>query len=100
IRYSSVTGVQTCALPISQRLEAAVGQHGLRHPPALDHALTFGGATSGSWCRSRHLSTNAYRVRYPRHANGTVAAEGIAGFGTGRSEERRVGTGDGDGVGW
>src|SRR5207253_8177766 len=77
IRDGHVTGVQTCALPISGRAEVGCG--GLRIAGVLALAVVEGRAAA----------------RVDPGDPGEVADAGVAGdgFGAPRSEERRVGKG-------
>ena len=56
----SVDDIGTIA---QEREQAAVGEHGLRHPPALDHAAPLREAVAGSRRRGGDLSAPAHRLR-------------------------------------
>src|SRR5699024_11786583 len=86
IRDRTVTGVQTCALPICHGLSRpvlAAGEsvHGARHPGAVVIVAILPGNVP-----SRRLFTGAGYVLEPDRADGDFEV---------RSEERRVGEGGG-----
>src|SRR5207248_7027713 len=87
IRDRTVTGVQTCALPIYARLR----QHKLWFPVDVSTGdrATIGGMTANNSCGSRS-------IRYGNMVHNVRAVDAILADGTGahfgeRSEERRVG---------
>src|SRR5262249_59058592 len=87
IRDWSVTGVQTCALPISRASAGRQGRSAKRRLHARDRALRAdGGRPPAEGCRERlrALASN----RDGRLARTVVLLSGIS---AARSEERRVG---------
>src|SRR5205823_11657463 len=89
IRDKLVTGVQTCALPIS----AANSEQSNRD---LKGTLSFvAGSPSGGFGSTSDMNTG-FAVEKSIFSSGTMAVQGNVGYGSGsptavRSEERRVG---------
>src|SRR5207245_7743065 len=91
IRYPSVTGVQTCALPIYQprSLDAMASQPVAEHRFRCALPQRVMGEFSGSAAPAQRVQHGQSLVRY------RTTAEGEGGI---RSEERRVGKECGKGV--
>src|SRR5699024_11755574 len=99
IRYRNVTGVQTCALPISifipVRCQPGSGMRGVGCSLVIQYARRQGLGRAG------HISVFSASVTIPGNTEPMNTNESVrkAGSSLERSEERRVGKESGAGVG-
>src|SRR5207245_8301463 len=98
IRDATVTGVQTCALPISIGILSLAGHLNLR--PSYVDSQAIGGSSFVSHCLHAAAAIDTGLCRVALVTYGSTAASERFAIGTGaRSEERRVGERGGAGRG-